>query len=419
MIKRTAKWLKTYFIPQESNGHKPHILRRQTIMFVCLVALVGELAFMLATVYVIPHSKFFGIIESNALVDETNQARTADNLGQLTIDPLLTAAAQQKANDMVANNYFAHTSPAGVTPWDWFAKVGYQFSFAGENLAVNFSDSQDVTTAWMNSPEHRANILNGQYTEIGIATAQGTYEGKSAVYVVEEFGTPASAPIAFLNSASAAVSAPTVTEPAAKPAPSVTVSTPVATPTVLVVAHPPVPTPVVKPAPKPVVSKPKQIVVASSGVIGSVTTSLSAVIGASEVATTTMMTTTVTTTTITTTTVFASQEVVYPVSAPQLNIFQRLISDPKSLANDFYIALAMLFALALILNIFIKIRIQFPRLIFGGMMVIVPRGDIIISNWVLRTRRNLRPVPCMLRTGFYCINYGPISPQHRGIISYE
>ena len=364
MIQRTVQWLKTYFVPQKSNGHKPRILRRQAIMFVCLVALVGELGFMLMTVYVIPHSEFFGIIESNALVDETNQARTTDNLGDLTINPLLTAAAQQKANDMAVNNYFAHTSPQGVTPWDWFAKVGYQFSFAGENLAVNFSDSQDVTNAWMNSPEHRANILNGQYTEIGIATAQGTYEGKPAVYVVEEFGTPASAPIAFLNSASAAGGAPTATSAA-----PVVVFSSVATSAPVVVTKP-----VVKPKPKPTV-------VASSGVISSVTTSLSAVIGASEVATTSDANDeVVASTTIATTSAPASQEVVYPVSAPQLNALQQLVSDPKALADDFYIALAILFALALILNIFIKIRIQFPRLILGGMMVIVVAGLCVLLN---------------------------------------
>jgi hypothetical protein len=341
-----------YFIPQESNGHKPHILRRKTIVFVCLVALVAELGFMLMTVYVIPHSRFFGIIKSNALVDETNQARTTDNLPDLTISPLLTAAAQGKANDMVANNYFAHTSPQGVTPWDWFSKVGYQYSFAGENLAVNFVDSQDVTNAWMSSPEHRANILNGQYTEIGIATAQGTYEGKPAVYVVEEFGTPASVPIAFLNSASAAVSAPMTTSP---PAPVAVVR------------------PVAKPTPKP-------IIVASSGVIGSVATSLSAVVGANEVATTSNVNVVVASTTVSTTSAPASQEVVYPVSTPQLNAFQQLVSDPKALANDFYIALAILFAIALILNIFIKIRIQFPRLILGGMMIIVVAGLCVLLN---------------------------------------
>ena len=113
-----------------------------------------------------------------------------------------------KANDMVANNYFAHTSPSGLTPWYWFEQVGYGFTYAGENLAVNFSDSQDVTNAWMNSAEHRANILNANFTQIGIATATGTYNGAPATYVVEDFGTPVpppppAEPIAFVNSAAA------------------------------------------------------------------------------------------------------------------------------------------------------------------------------------------------------------------------
>jgi len=88
---------------------------------------------------------------------------------------------------MAANSYFAHTSPSGVTPWDWFEKVGYQFSYAGENLAVDFSNSQDVTNAWMNSPEHRSNIMNSNFTQIGMATAQGTLNGQPATFVAEEF----------------------------------------------------------------------------------------------------------------------------------------------------------------------------------------------------------------------------------------
>ncbi|MDR3581680.1 MAG: CAP domain-containing protein, partial [Candidatus Pacebacteria bacterium] len=292
MKEKISRWLRTYFIPHEGNDHKPHILRPRTVAFVCLIALVAEVAFMLTVTYVVPRSRFFGIIEANALVDETNQARTADNLGELTISPLLTAAAQQKANDMVANDYFAHTSPQGLTPWDWFAKVGYQFSFAGENLAVNFSDSQDVTNAWMNSPEHRANILNGAYTEIGIATAQGTYEGKPAIYVVQEFGTPASAPIAFVNGASAAVAASVPAETA-----------PVK--------------PVTKPAAKPI-TKPKPAASLSSSSAENVTTSVSAV-AVNGVETTTQ-------TRIDTSTVLAATTVIAP--APQLNAFQRLISDP-------------------------------------------------------------------------------------------
>ena len=206
MVKQTAK---KYFIPHAENDYKPHLLRPRTIAFVCMVALVAESAFVFGIKYVIPQSKLFGIVEANALVDETNQNRVADHLPSLQVSPLLQAAAQEKANDMATKGYFAHTSPQGLTPWYWFENVGYSFSYAGENLAVNFSDSQDVTTAWMNSPEHRANILSSNFTQIGIATAQGVYEGQSTTFVVEEFGTPAAAPVAFVNTASAA-SIPTV-----------------------------------------------------------------------------------------------------------------------------------------------------------------------------------------------------------------
>ncbi len=139
----------------------------------CMVALVAESAFVFGAKYIIPQSKLFGIIEVNALVDETNQSRVANGLPDLQVSPLLQAAAQEKANDEATKGYFAHTSPQGLTPWYWFQQVDYNFDYAGENLAVNFSDSGDVTTAWMNSPEHRANILSTDFTQIGIATAQG------------------------------------------------------------------------------------------------------------------------------------------------------------------------------------------------------------------------------------------------------
>jgi len=98
---------------------------------------------------------------------------------------------------MANNEYFAHYSPDGVSPWFWFGRANYNFVHAGENLAIHFTDSGDVVEAWMESPTHRANIMNGNYTEIGVGTAEGTYEGYSTVYVVQLFGTPAAAaPIA-------------------------------------------------------------------------------------------------------------------------------------------------------------------------------------------------------------------------------
>ncbi len=124
------------------------------------------------------------------LVDLANSDRSEENLGNLKISPVLVEAAQAKANDMAEKGYFAHNSPEGLTSWHWFSEAGYSFSYAGENLAVNFSDSMDVENAWMKSPTHRANIMNGKFTEIGIATAVGEYKGKETVFVVQMFGTP-------------------------------------------------------------------------------------------------------------------------------------------------------------------------------------------------------------------------------------
>jgi hypothetical protein len=378
MVNYAVAKFRKYFIPHPGNDHKPHILRPRTIAFVFLVMLVGESAFIFSSQYVAPRSKYFGIIEANVLVDETNQQRVANGDAALEVSPLLEQAAQDKANDMAANNYFAHTSPAGVTPWDWFEKVGYSFSYAGENLAVDFSNSQDVTNAWMNSPEHRANILNGAFTQIGMATAQGTLNGQPAIYVVEEFGTPASAPVAFINTAAAA----TITNPT--PAP-------VTTPTPAPVTQPGKPNPVTpKPKPKPV-AKPAVLALTSTSSESGVVVVTSATVENSSsqqlfVAVKGAETQTVPVAAVTTT-----AQVVIPATAvgvvanPQTsNRFQTalrwLVSNPRAVANDFYIFLIALFLIASILNIFIKINIQFPKLILGGATVIVIAGLCVLLN---------------------------------------
>ena len=127
---------------------------------------------------------------TSALVDLANEDRSSSDLGTLKVNPKLVAAAQAKADHMAANGYFAHNAPDGKTSWYWFRQAGYAYAYAGENLAVNFSDSVDVEQAWMNSPTHRANIMNGQFTEVGIATAVGEYKGKKTIFVAQMFGTP-------------------------------------------------------------------------------------------------------------------------------------------------------------------------------------------------------------------------------------
>lgn len=125
------------------------------------------------------------------VVDLTNDERQALNAPELRRNTTLDQAAKLKAQHMAANEYFSHYSPEGVSPWYWFDEAGYIYAHAGENLAIHFTDSTEVVEAWMNSPTHRANIVDAKYTEIGVGTARGKYEGYDTVYVVQLFGAPA------------------------------------------------------------------------------------------------------------------------------------------------------------------------------------------------------------------------------------
>lgn len=153
-------------------------------------------------------NSYVAAVVSAVLVDLTNANRATEGLDTLSVNPTLVAIAQAKANDMAQKGYFAHTSPEGKDPWYWFRTFGYEYVHAGENLAVNFSDSSNVVRAWMDSPTHRDNILNGTYTEIGIAMAEGEYEGHRATFVVQVFGAPQEAPraVAEASTPSASVS---------------------------------------------------------------------------------------------------------------------------------------------------------------------------------------------------------------------
>jgi Cysteine-rich secretory protein family len=110
-------------------------------------------------------------ISSSVLLTDTNQARSQHNEPALELDPDLTKAAQAKANDMAKRNYWSHVTPDGQQPWSFIENTNYQFMAAGENLAYGFGTSDQTVTAWMGSTEHRANILNSAYRDVGFATA--------------------------------------------------------------------------------------------------------------------------------------------------------------------------------------------------------------------------------------------------------
>ena len=185
------KRLKNHFIPHDGNDYKPHFIRERNLVGVALLAVaIFGLAFSIKSL-ITRNPDLLSAVITGVLVDLTNSNRLSQNINPLTSSPTLTAAAQLKADDMAKKSYFAHTSPEGKTPWYWFRETGYHFLYAGENLAVNFVDSEDVVQAWMNSPGHRANILNDKFSETGIALAPGKYNGEDSIYVVQLFGQPA------------------------------------------------------------------------------------------------------------------------------------------------------------------------------------------------------------------------------------
>lgn len=123
----------------------------------------------------------------------TNNERSAAGVSPLKEDSRLNKSAKKKLDDMFINQYFEHVSPKGIGVGDLGEGVGYEYILIGENLALgNFRNDQAVVEAWMESPGHRANILNQSYTEIGIAVGRGEYEGNNVWIAVQHFGLPKS-----------------------------------------------------------------------------------------------------------------------------------------------------------------------------------------------------------------------------------
>ncbi len=187
--------IKNYLIPHEGNNHRPHLLRETSVAVIAVViVLIFGFSVFEATL-IRQGGDFTAAVIPKILIELTNRERAAEGLAGLTVNPTLEEAARMKAEHMAENEYFAHVSPDGLDPWYWFYRAGYTFVNAGENLAVNFVESEDVSDAWMDSPGHRANILDDGFTEIGIAAVAGQYKGKKTLYVVQMFGSPAVATV--------------------------------------------------------------------------------------------------------------------------------------------------------------------------------------------------------------------------------
>ena len=108
-----------------------------------------------------------GTLEADEF-DHTNQARVDNGLAPFSWSVQLAAVAEAHSQDMCDRDFFAHINPDGLTPFDRMHEAGLSFGFAAENIAYGSPDAQVIHDGWMNSPGHRANILNGNLRQLGI-----------------------------------------------------------------------------------------------------------------------------------------------------------------------------------------------------------------------------------------------------------
>jgi uncharacterized protein YkwD len=177
-------------VPHKGNHYRPHLVRLHGITAVLVLAVLIQVA------YGYTHSGRLEVlgrvsdISATDIVTETNVERSKASMAPLQLNDQLSAAAFLKAKDMFANNYWAHVSPSGVTPWKWLADANYNYDEAGENLAKNYPTAKETVDAWMSSSAHRANIMNSTYKDIGIAVVDGMLDGRSATVVVAYYAVP-------------------------------------------------------------------------------------------------------------------------------------------------------------------------------------------------------------------------------------
>jgi len=119
-----------------------------------------------------------------------NNFRKENGLPPLEENKLLDIAAEKKAEDMFEKGYFSHLSPEGITPWYWIRESGYEYKYAGENLAKGFSNNEKTFEALVASPSHKENILNENYQDVGIAVISKEFKDEGErIIVVQMFGS--------------------------------------------------------------------------------------------------------------------------------------------------------------------------------------------------------------------------------------
>ncbi|MBI1863878.1 CAP domain-containing protein [Candidatus Woesebacteria bacterium] len=184
-----AATLSHFFIPRESNNQKARLLHPSFLTVFLIGIIIYQYAINLISFPPLRILGYASNISTQEVIKLTNVKREEAGLSDVSENPLLDQAAQEKAKDMVTKGYWAHVAPDGTQPWKFFADVDYKYRYAGENLARDFKDPASAVDAWMASPSHRDNMLSGHYKDIGVAVIDGQIDGRDTTIIVQLFGT--------------------------------------------------------------------------------------------------------------------------------------------------------------------------------------------------------------------------------------
>src|SRR3990167_1053801 len=178
-----------HFIPHEHHGVQSRAHAISIGALLVYLQLIAVFAFGFYIVKIARPNVLGAVTFSPVeIIKLTNTQRNQNGLATLIENKQLDQAAEAKASDMFVNDYWAHYSPQGKSPWNFINAAGYKYTFAGENLARDFDDANGVVVAWMNSPSHRSNMLDHNFREIGVAVADGKLSGREGILVVQMFG---------------------------------------------------------------------------------------------------------------------------------------------------------------------------------------------------------------------------------------
>lgn len=182
------EFLRHLFFPRESNNHRAKLLHHESLLFFITFLFISGIFIQ---VFKRNFSSVLGQatdISIEKLLLYTNEKREKEGLSNLVLNTELSHAASAKASDMFSKNYWAHNAPDGKTPWYFIKNSGYQYVYAGENLARGFTTSNEVVDAWIASPSHKENLVSPYYKDIGFAIVEGKLLGEDTTLVIQMFG---------------------------------------------------------------------------------------------------------------------------------------------------------------------------------------------------------------------------------------